>query len=265
MPPGTLWHVHLPHSEPTAHTLCTGSAQAGEGRAASCRARTAGCAPAPPALHAHAPAPQQSAPQLTPPPQCAPQCALGAPGPVRYIRKADVKGMLAVRQAFHYMRCAAAVRGMCSSHTLCRPHAYLSRLFRWSQQKKEFHKLRTCIACSMHSCASAAAKRGSRRAIRGRDAARDPRCCPSPRPPLPSPAQRPPPQWVRGPPRLCAACQAWPWRPLHRRRRPRRHRRRPPAACLPCGAPWRPELPRQAQHAQDRQHCSQRYLMTYTE
>ena len=106
-------------------------------------------------------------------------------------QKSRREGHASVRQAFHYMRCAAAVRGMCSSHTLCRPHAYLSRLFRWSQQKKEFHKLRTCIACSMHSCASAAAKRGSRRAIRGRDAARDPRCCPSPRPPLPSPAQRP--------------------------------------------------------------------------
>ena len=120
MPPFTRWHVHLPRSAPVAHTLCpcTGKrgqgrqlprahAQAREGRTASCRARTAGCAPACQAPRARAPAPQQSAPQLTPPPQRAPQCVLGAPGPVHYIRQADVKGMLAFARPHHHKPCAA--------------------------------------------------------------------------------------------------------------------------------------------------------------
>jgi len=110
----------------------THSAHAGEGRAAKCRTPTASCAPACQAPRAHAPAPQRSAPQLMPPPQRAPQCVLGAPGPVHYIRKADVKGMPAFAQTHHHKPYAAVA---CTAITLC-VGACNDSLLKWKQQRK---------------------------------------------------------------------------------------------------------------------------------
>ncbi len=138
----------------------------------------------------------------------------------------------------------------------------------------------TCVSCapagrSLHAHAPAPPQSAGLRCARPDGAVRRARllhCRPHwlPRqqsvpPPQPRPAPRarrqPRHRRVTRPPRPCAAYRACPRRAVRSHMRcylPRRPR--PPAACRPCGAPWRPELPWPGRHAQGRQLCRQRCL-----